>query len=108
MLSRGGADDRRSDGLRAKLGNSRTFAVVLSAGAGLALIGGSAGVANARPATDVAASSTTATLFGSMKPRTRSVSDRGPAEVGVTFRSSQPGRIVGLRFYKGRGNTGTH
>lgn len=34
--------------------------------------------------------------------------DTNPIEVGVKFRSDVPGYIVGIRFYKGPGNTGTH
>lgn len=32
----------------------------------------------------------------------------GPLELGVKFRSDVAGRIAGIRFYKGSGNTGTH
>ena len=31
-----------------------------------------------------------------------------PVELGVKFKSDDPGYITGLRFYKGTGNTGTH
>ncbi len=31
-----------------------------------------------------------------------------PVELGVKFKSNDPGYITGLRFYKGTGNTGTH
>lgn len=34
--------------------------------------------------------------------------DGRPIEVGVKFRSEVNGQIIGLRFYKGIGNTGTH
>ena len=34
--------------------------------------------------------------------------DPSAVEVGVKFRSDQPGYITGLRFYKTAGNTGTH
>ena len=34
--------------------------------------------------------------------------DPGAVEVGVKFRSDEPGFITGLRFYKTSGNTGTH
>ncbi|HET6436997.1 MAG TPA: DUF4082 domain-containing protein [Anaeromyxobacter sp.] len=37
--------------------------------------------------------------------------DAGPdssVEVGMAFRSDLPGRVTGIRFYKGSGNTGTH
>ncbi len=36
-------------------------------------------------------------------------SDAGPIEVGMKFRATQSGgQLLGLRFYKGAGNTGTH
>jgi hypothetical protein len=35
-------------------------------------------------------------------------SDAQPVELGVKFRSDVSGRVVGLRFYKGATNTGTH
>lgn len=35
-------------------------------------------------------------------------SDPTPVNVGVTFSSTQSGSIVGLRYYKGLGNTGEH
>ncbi len=34
--------------------------------------------------------------------------DNSAVELGVKFRSNQPGYITGIRFYKGTGNTGTH
>jgi hypothetical protein len=34
--------------------------------------------------------------------------DTGSVELGVKFRSDEPGFITGLRFYKGAANTGTH
>ncbi|WDR02951.1 DUF4082 domain-containing protein [Devosia algicola] len=36
------------------------------------------------------------------------VQDNTPVNVGVTFSSTQSGEIVGLRYYKGTGNTGQH
>lgn len=44
----------------------------------------------------------------SYTPTTPAVTDAAAIEVGVKFRSTQPGFITGLRFYKGAGNTGTH
>jgi methionine-rich copper-binding protein CopC len=41
-------------------------------------------------------------------PSTPSASDSNSVEVGVVFTPSQNGRITGIRFYKGSGNTGTH
>jgi Domain of unknown function (DUF4082)/Bacterial Ig-like domain/Secretion system C-terminal sorting domain len=35
-------------------------------------------------------------------------SDAQPVEVGVKFQTDQPGYILGIRFYKGAGNDGTH
>ncbi|WP_406280250.1 N,N-dimethylformamidase beta subunit family domain-containing protein [Embleya sp. NBC_00896] len=35
-------------------------------------------------------------------------SDTGGVELGVKFTSTVPGKITGLRFYKGPGNSGTH
>lgn len=34
--------------------------------------------------------------------------DRSAVELGVKFRSDVPGRVVGIRFFKTSGNTGTH
>ena len=34
--------------------------------------------------------------------------DTDPIEIGVKFRTTEAGRITGIRFYKGAGNTGTH
>jgi hypothetical protein len=34
--------------------------------------------------------------------------DSDGVEIGVKFRTTQPGTITGVRFYKGAGNTGTH
>ena len=34
--------------------------------------------------------------------------DPNAIEVGLKFRSSVPGQITGIRFYKGNLNTGTH
>jgi hypothetical protein len=44
----------------------------------------------------------------SATPGQASVSDSNAIEAGVKFRSSLDGYIVGLRFYKGSLNTGTH
>ena len=41
-------------------------------------------------------------------PAVASESDSNAVEVGVKFRADADGRISGLRFYKGAGNTGTH
>ncbi len=34
--------------------------------------------------------------------------DNGAVELGVKFRTTQAGRVTGIRFYKGAANTGTH
>ncbi|RKH54057.1 DUF4082 domain-containing protein [Corallococcus sp. AB049A] len=41
-------------------------------------------------------------------PAVTAADDSGAVELGVRFRSDAPGRIMGVRFYKGAGNTGTH
>jgi hypothetical protein len=41
-------------------------------------------------------------------PTTTTVDDGRPAELGVKFRSHIGGAIIGVRFYKGPQNTGTH
>lgn len=41
------------------------------------------------------------TLFGNTKPAEKSdINDRIPIELGLKFRTSAPGRIVGIRFYR--------
>ena len=82
MSSRGGADLRRPDVLRAKAVNSRTFGGVLGAIVGLALIGGSAGGANAKPQFEPSASNSTVSLFGSAAPKTKSTAARAPIGAG--------------------------
>ena len=44
----------------------------------------------------------------STTPRTASETDDSSIEVGVKFRSDVPATILGVRFYKGADNTGTH
>jgi hypothetical protein len=41
-------------------------------------------------------------------PGTITANDSGSVELGVKFQASAAGKIVGLRFYKGPQNTGTH
>ncbi|HEV8636751.1 MAG TPA: DUF4082 domain-containing protein, partial [Chloroflexota bacterium] len=41
-------------------------------------------------------------------PAVANDADATAIEVGVKFRTNQPGYITGIRFYKGRPNTGTH
>ena len=44
----------------------------------------------------------------SVNPGTPAVNDPNPVELGLKFRSDTAGFIVGLRFYKGATNTGSH
>src|SRR5262249_56911796 len=44
----------------------------------------------------------------SATPAVPNASDSSAVELGVRFRSTTPGYITGLRFYKGASNTGTH
>lgn len=49
------------------------------------------------------------TLFPeSALPDVAAENDDGAVELGVRFYSEAPGRVMGVRFYKGAGNTGTH
>ncbi|WP_211240771.1 DUF4082 domain-containing protein [Hamadaea tsunoensis] len=41
-------------------------------------------------------------------PTNTTWNDNGPIEVGVQFKSSVAGKVTGVQFYKGTGNTGTH
>jgi len=41
-------------------------------------------------------------------PTTPSDSDTSSLEIGVKFKADVNGKITGIRFYKGSGNTGTH
>lgn len=45
---------------------------------------------------------------GAATPANPSHSDTNAVELGVRFSTSTPGRVTGLRFYKGLANTGTH
>ncbi|HET9649165.1 MAG TPA: DUF4082 domain-containing protein, partial [Microlunatus sp.] len=49
-----------------------------------------------------------ATIFGSTVPAVVSDPDTAAVELGVTFVPRVNGAIVGVRFYKGTANTGTH
>jgi hypothetical protein len=44
----------------------------------------------------------------SATPTTPSAADSGAVTLGVKFKADVTGRITGIRFYKGAGNTGTH
>lgn len=41
------------------------------------------------------------TIFGNAKPETPVVADAGVVTLGVKFRSTQPGKVSGIRFYRG-------
>jgi hypothetical protein len=43
----------------------------------------------------------TVTIFGNATPETPVVPDAGAVTLGVKFRSSQPGKVSGVRFYRG-------
>ncbi|MDP4251922.1 MAG: DUF4082 domain-containing protein [Bacteroidota bacterium] len=51
---------------------------------------------------------TTATIFTTQTPVTPVENDGQPIELGVKFRSNLDGQIIGVRFYKSTGNSGTH
>jgi hypothetical protein len=48
------------------------------------------------------------TIFGQRVPANPVTSDGGAVELGVRFTPDVDGRVTGVRFYKGEGNTGTH
>ena len=48
------------------------------------------------------------TIFGGSVPANQSDPDGQAVEVGVRFSSAEPGALLGVRFYKGPGNVGTH
>ncbi|HYJ22158.1 MAG TPA: DUF4082 domain-containing protein [Solirubrobacterales bacterium] len=48
------------------------------------------------------------TLLEFTQPATLDVADANEVELGVKFRSDNPGEITGIRFYKSAANTGTH
>ncbi|MDP4249238.1 MAG: DUF4082 domain-containing protein, partial [Bacteroidota bacterium] len=50
----------------------------------------------------------TTTIFTTETPTDPVGNDGSPLEVGVTFKSNTAGYIIGVRFYKSTGNTGTH
>ncbi len=47
-------------------------------------------------------------LFGNRVPATPAATDASAVEVGTKFTSQSDGTVVGVRFYKGTGNTGVH
>ncbi|MFE6735653.1 DUF4082 domain-containing protein [Microbacterium sp. NPDC057650] len=48
------------------------------------------------------------TLLGSRVPEIASDPDTAAVELGMAFRTSAPGQVTAIRFYKGTANTGTH
>ncbi|MFK4577978.1 DUF4082 domain-containing protein [Bradyrhizobium ottawaense] len=75
-----------------------------------AISDGRGGTASATASVTVRApSSTTVSLFSSNPtPSIVSANDQSSVELGVKFQASTAGDILGLRFYKGPNNTGTH
>lgn len=61
------------------------------------------------PLAQAAAAPTPVSLFASTAtPAVTAAPDSSAVELGVKFKSSTPGQVTGIRFYKGSGNTGTH
>ncbi len=61
------------------------------------------------PTTDAAqVDPSTRIILGSAVPATRAAPDARAVEVGVRVRATMPGAILALRYYRGRGNDGTH
>lgn len=48
------------------------------------------------------------TIVGAVVPPVQSEADDAAVELGVTFIPRVNGSVVGIRFYKGSGNTGRH
>ena len=48
------------------------------------------------------------TLLGTLVPATTSAADGDAIELGTAFTPTKAGRVTGIRFYKGSGNTGVH
>ena len=65
---------------------------------------------SARPAQPIASCGTCFTIWQtSAAPGTPDATwDSDPVELGVIFQAETAGSILGIRFYKGTGNTGTH
>ena len=51
---------------------------------------------------------TAVNFFGSTVPSTVDAGDAGPYTLGLVFKSSVPGKVLGARFYKSALNTGQH
>jgi hypothetical protein len=77
-----------------------------SAGFTYAITNGHSGTASANVSLTVSSRSS---LFGaSATPANVTINDASSVELGVKFQTSTAGKIVGIRFYKGPQNTGTH
>jgi hypothetical protein len=102
------AGSRRFVGLLlSKQGQRRAVAAGLSTVVVLGLAAGPADAAK-KSKRKLADDASTVTIFGSKSPADADVRDTSSAELGVKFRSSKAGYILGVRFYKGATNTGTH
>ena len=61
------------------------------------------------PATAAVGAATTSSLFAaSAAPTNVTENDPSAVDLGVKFQASTSGTIIGIRFYKGPQNTGTH
>jgi hypothetical protein len=70
---------------------------------------GQGGTAGAGVALSFIDPTATVSLFSaSSTPSTVSVNDPNPVELGLKFQASTNGDIIGIRFFKGALNTGTH
>lgn len=81
-----------------------------SAGFVYSITNGFGGTASANVTLSVTASGqTTVSLFSTSDvPAVVTENDSNAVELGVQFESSADGQVIGLRFYKGPQNTGTH
>jgi hypothetical protein len=72
-------------------------------------VGAGAPSAASAAVTPAATTCTGCTIWASTAtPTTAASSDTSAVELGVKFKSDVNGKITGIRFYKGTGNTGTH
>ena len=81
----------------------RARALLAALATALALVAGVAGAP-----TSASAATGDATIFGTTVPAVASDADPAAVELGVTFTPRVNGSVVGVRFYKGTANTGTH
>jgi len=86
-----------------------TLAGLLSAVSATSASAATTRTTSAAGAAATSAATVSDTLWaGSVVPGTPAVSDSAAREVGVRFSSTVAGKVTGIRFYKGTGNTGTH